>query len=210
MAQEPLTASRTGVFPLTRDAIADELTRPAPPPAPDDLHVIALQEGVRVTEAAVLVPLVNRGGRVQLLFTQRTAHLDDHAGQISFPGGRVEPDDADREATALRETEEEIGLARDAIALLGRLPDYEIPSGFRITPVVGWIEPPFALKLDPFEVAAVFEAPLEHFLDAAHYQRREYRFRGRHRHYLAVPYEGRYIWGATAGMLYNLCRVLRG
>jgi len=195
---------------MTPEGIAEGLARPAPPPEPDDLHVIALQEGTRVTEAAVLVPLVNRAGRVQVLFTQRTPHLDDHAGQISFPGGRVEAGDANREETALRETEEEIGLTRAAVALLGRLPDYEIPSGFRITPVVGWIEPPFALKPDPFEVAGVFEAPLEHFLDAARYQRREYRFRGRHRHYLAIPFEGRYIWGATAGMLYNLCRVLRG
>lgn len=194
---------------MTREGIAEALARPAPPPEPDDLHVIALQEGTRVTEAAVLVPLVARSGGVQVLLTQRTAHLDDHAGQISFPGGRVEVGDASREETALRETDEEIGLASGSIAVLGRLPVYEIPSGFRITPVVGWIEPPFALDPDPFEVAAVFEAPLEHFLDAARYQRRQFRFRGRHRHYLAIPFEGRYIWGATAGMLYNLCRLLR-
>jgi 8-oxo-dGTP pyrophosphatase MutT (NUDIX family) len=198
------------VFPLTREGIAAGLRRPAPPPEPRDLHAISLAEGTRVTDAAVLVPLVNRPGRLHLLLTQRTPHLDDHAGQISFPGGRVEAADANREETALRETEEEIGLGRGTVALLGRLPVYEIPSGFRITPVVGWIEPPFTLKPDPFEVAAAFEAPLEHFLDAANYQRREFRFRGRHRHYLAIPYEGRYIWGATAGMLYNLCRMLRG
>jgi len=194
---------------MTREGIAEGLARPAPPPEPDDLHLIALQEDTRVTEAAVLVPLVDRSGRVQVLFTQRTAHLDDHAGQISFPGGRVEAGDASREQTALRETEEEIGLASGLVAVLGRLPDYEIPSGFRITPVVGWIEPPFALKPDPFEVAAVFEAPLDYFLETTHYQRREFRFRGRHRHYMAIPFEGRYIWGATAGMLYNLCRMLR-
>ena len=194
---------------MTREGIAERLAQPALSPEPDELHVIALQEGIAVTEAAVLVPLVNRAGRVQVLFTQRTAHLDDHAGQISFPGGRVEAGDASREETALRETAEEIGLASQSIELLGRLPEYEIPSGFRITPIVGWIEPPFALNPDPFEVAAVFEAPLEHFLDAARYQRRQFRFRGRHRHYLAIPFEGRYIWGATAGMLYNLCRLLR-
>lgn len=171
--------------------------------------MVALGEGTRVTEAAVLVPLVDRAGAIQLLFTQRTAHLDDHAGQISFPGGRVEAGDASREATALRETTEEIGLAPQSVAVLGRLPDYEIPSGFRITPIVGWVTPPFVLNPDPFEVAEVFEAPLEHFLDAARYQRRQYHFRGRHRHYLAIPFEGRYIWGATAGMLYNLCRMLR-
>lgn len=194
---------------MTQEGIAEALSRPAPSPEPDDLHLAALQEGARVTEAAVLVPLVGRSGRVEVLLTQRTAHLDDHAGQISFPGGRVEAGDASREQTALRETEEEIGLASGSVALLGRLPDYEIPSGFRITPVVGWIEPPFALKPDPFEVAAVFEAPLDYFLEAAHYQRREFHFRGRHRHYMAIPFEGRYIWGATAGMLYNLCRMLR-
>ena len=194
---------------MTREAIAERLAQPALSPEPDDLHMIALREGTRVTEAAVLVPLVDRAGQLRILFTQRTAHLDDHAGQISFPGGRVEAGDASREETALRETAEEIGLAPQLVAVLGRLPDYEIPSGFRITPIVGWVEPPFALNPDPFEVAAVFEAPLEHFLDATRYQRREYRFRGRHRHYLAIPFEGRYIWGATAGMLYNLCRMLR-
>jgi len=210
MAYRQQTTPTTGaVFPLTRESIAAGLARPAPPPEPGGLHVIALTEGARVTEAAVLVPLVNRAGAVQVLLTQRTPHLDDHAGQISFPGGRVEAADASREETALRETEEEIGLARARVAVLGRLSEYDIPSGFRITPVVGWVEPPFVLKPDPFEVAAVFEAPLEHFLDADRYQRREFRFRGRHRHYLAIPFEGRYIWGATAGMLYNLCRTLR-
>jgi len=184
------------------------LARPAPPHEPNDLHVIALREGVRVTEAAVLVPLVHHADAISVLLTQRTAHLADHAGQISFPGGRVESSDASREDTALRETEEELGLGRARVELLGRLPAYEIPSGFRITPVVGWIEPPFDLKPDPFEVEAVFEAPLAYFLNPANYQRREYRFRGRHRHYMAIPFEGRYIWGATAGMLYSLCRML--
>ena len=158
-----------------------------------------------------MVPLVGRAEGLQVLLTQRTAHLSDHAGQISFPGGRVEPTDGTREETALRETEEEIGLSREHVTLLGRLPEYEIPSGFRITPVVGWVEPPPVLSelaLDPFEVAAVFEVPLAHFLDPGLYQRREYRFRGRHRHYVAIPFEGRYIWGATAGMLYSLARML--
>lgn len=195
-------------LPLTPESIAAGLKRPAPPADPLDLHIIALREGTRVVDAAVLVPIINRGNDVNLLFTRRTPHLDDHAGQISFPGGRVEAGDASREETALRETEEEIGLARAHVTLLGRLPEYAIPSGFRITPVVGWVEPPFTLEEDPFEVAAVFEAPLAHFLDASNYQRREYHFRGRHRHYMAVPYEGHYIWGATAGMLHAMCRVL--
>lgn len=209
MAYDELTAGPARLFPLTREGIAARLARPAPLPEAQDLHVIALKEGTRVTDAAVLVPLVSREGRLHVLFTQRTAHLDDHAGQISFPGGRVEEGDASREETALRETEEEIGIGRGAVTLLGRLPDYAIPSGFRIVPVVGWIDAPFELVLDPFEVQSVFEAPLAHFLDSANYQRREYHFRGRHRHYMAIPYEGRYIWGATAGMLYALCRTLQ-
>jgi hypothetical protein len=95
------------------------------------------------------------------------------------------------------------------VSVLGTLPTYEIPTGFRITPVVGWVEPPFELKPDPFEVASVFEVPFAHFLDPERYLRREYHFRGRHRHYLAIPYEGRYIWGATAAMLHSLARMLQ-
>jgi 8-oxo-dGTP pyrophosphatase MutT (NUDIX family) len=193
---------------LDRESIAARLRQAPPAPAPEDSHLETLEPAARVMEAAVLVPLVSRPEGIQVLLTQRTAHLDDHAGQICFPGGRAEPGDASREETALRETEEEIGLARGAIVPLGRLPDHEMPSGFRITPVVGWIEPPFSLTLDPFEVAGAFEVPLSHFLDVRNFQRREYDFRGRHRHYLAVPFEGRYIWGATAGMLYSLCRAL--
>jgi 8-oxo-dGTP pyrophosphatase MutT (NUDIX family) len=193
---------------LTPAILSERLARVAPPPEPDDVHMSFIPPGGKATEAAVLVPIVNRDGALQVLLTQRTSHLSDHAGQISFPGGRVEVEDSSREDTALRETEEEIGLARTRITVVGRLPLYEIPSGFRITPVVGWVEPPFDLALDPFEVAAVFEAPLAHFIDTGRYQRREYRFKGRHRHYMAIPFEGRYIWGATAGMLYSLARML--
>ena len=208
MTPRQLTPEPETLFRWTRAAITERLARPAPPPMPDDRHVMVLDPDSRVIHAAVLVPLVNHAGAVKVLFTQRTAHLFDHAGQISFPGGRVETADSSREETALRETEEEIGLPRTRIALLGRLPDYEIPSGFRITPVVGWVEPPFGLQPDAFEVAEVFEAPLGYFLDPGNYQRRQYHFRGRHRHYMAIPYEGRYIWGATAGMLYSLCKML--
>jgi 8-oxo-dGTP pyrophosphatase MutT (NUDIX family) len=181
-----------------------------PPPTADplDLHIGEITEGTKVNDAAVLVPMVARDGGVNLLFTQRTPHLTAHAGQISFPGGRVEATDAGREDTALRETEEEIGLARRHVRVLGTLPVYPLPSGFRITPVVGWIEAPFETQPDPFEVADIFEIPLAHFLLPTRYQRHEYDFNGRHRHYLAIPYEGRYIWGATAGMLMVLARVL--
>jgi 8-oxo-dGTP pyrophosphatase MutT (NUDIX family) len=161
-----------------------------------------------VTPAAVLVPLINRPGGVTVLLTQRTAHLHDHAGQISFPGGRVDEGDVDRVHTALREAEEETGLARDVIEIAGMLPEYDIPSGFRVTPVVGWVEPPFELSPDPFEVAEVFEVPLTHFLDPANHQRHSDVVNGRQRHYYAMPYAGRHIWGATAGMLFCLYRTL--
>lgn len=169
-----------------------------------------LPASARITFAAVLVPLIFRAGSVNVLLTQRTAHLYDHPSQISFPGGRVEGADENRTETALREAEEEIGLARERIEIIGTLPDYEIPSGFRISPVIGWIEPPFELKLDPFEVVDAFEVPLSFVLDPANHQRRSYHFNGRHRDYLAIPYQGRYIWGATAGMLYSLYRQFAG
>jgi 8-oxo-dGTP pyrophosphatase MutT (NUDIX family) len=194
--------------PLSRDRIAQRLQRPAPPMDADAWHLTHLSADTPAVAAAVLVPLINRQSGIQLLFTHRTSHLANHPGQISFPGGRVEGGDASREDAALREAEEEVGLPRAAVDVLGRLPDYEIPSGFRITPVVGWIAPPFVLALNPREVVEAFEAPLAHFLDPGNYQQRSYDYGGRHRDYLAVPYRGRFIWGATAGMLYSLCRAL--
>jgi 8-oxo-dGTP pyrophosphatase MutT (NUDIX family) len=158
--------------------------------------------------AAVLVPIVNQPGGLTLLFTQRTAHLHDHAGQISFPGGRVDEGDSDRIATALREAEEETGLSRSRVEIIGRLPEYDIPTGFRVTPVVGWVEPPFELKPDPFEVADVFEVPLGFFLDPANHRRHSDVRNGRTRHYYSMPYGERNIWGATAGMLYTLYQIL--
>lgn len=202
-----LTAT-CALSPFDPAAIAALLRLPPPPADPTDLHRGEIAEGTKVHDAAVLVPMVAREGRVSLLFTQRTPHLTAHAGQISFPGGRVETTDAGREDTALRETEEEIGLARKHVQVLGMLPEYWLPSGFRITPVVGWIEAPFDTQADPFEVADIFEAPLEYFLDVLRYQRHAYDFNGRHRHYVAISYEGRYIWGATAGMLLSLARIL--
>jgi 8-oxo-dGTP pyrophosphatase MutT (NUDIX family) len=184
------------------------LRLPPPPRDARDQHRDTIAEGTRVIDAAVLVPLVARAGQVNLLFTQRTEHLNAHPGQISFPGGRVELHDASRTDTALRETEEEIGLARSHVQVLGALPEYELGTGFRITPVVGWIEAPFATRADPYEVADIFEIPLAHFLEPGRYQRLEYHFNGRHRHYVAIPYEGRYIWGATAGMLLSFAHVL--
>ncbi len=158
--------------------------------------------------AAVLVPVVNRSAGPTLMFTQRTSHLHDHAGQISFPGGRVEATDSDREATALREAEEETGLERSRIEILGRLPEYDIMTGFRVTPVVGWVEPPFELRPDPFEVEKVFEVPLEFFLDPGNHEAHSREVNGMVRHYYAMPYGEHYIWGATAGMVRMLYELL--
>lgn len=202
------TAGRNRLHRLSRDEIAARLARPIAAPRPEDKHVVALPPGARMMLAAVLVPLIPRDGGVNVLLTQRTAHLNDHPSQISFPGGRVEGGDENRIETALREAAEEIGLARNRVDILGTLPDYDMPSGFRISPVVGWIEPPFAMKLDPFEVESAFEVPLAFVFDPANHQRRSYYFNNRHRDYLAMPFEGRYIWGATAGMLYSLYRQL--
>jgi 8-oxo-dGTP pyrophosphatase MutT (NUDIX family) len=194
---------------LNRDWILDRLRR-AKQIADDPLfRRYTHPPGSDVVPAAVLVPLINQAEGVSVLLTQRTGHLHDHAGQISFPGGRVDETDADRVATALREAAEEIGISSDAVEIMGMLPEWDIPTGFRVTPVVGWIEPPVELRLDPFEVAEVFEVPLAFFLDPANHERHSDEINGRRRHYYAMPYQGRNIWGATAGMLHSLYQVLR-
>jgi 8-oxo-dGTP pyrophosphatase MutT (NUDIX family) len=194
-----------------RTWLAERLSRPAPVSARNlsDGYRLPGREG-QATPAAVLVPFVNRPEGLAVLFTERSADLPDHAGQISFPGGRVEPDDIDIDAAALREAEEEIGLARDRVSVLGRLADYETVTGYRVTPVVGWLEPPFSVKPDPIEVADIFEVPLAFLLDPAN-QQRHFRMLGEiRRDYFAIPYRERYIWGATAAMLMILDRTLRG
>ena len=143
-----------------------------------------------------------------MLFTQRTAHLKNHSGQVSFPGGRAEPGDASAEFTALRETEEEIGLAMQRVEVLARLPDYRTRTGFRVTPVIGVLTPPLELAPDPREVAEVFEVPLAFLLDPRNRQRRTREFQGQTVGFYVFEHEGRVIWGATAGMLVNLYRML--
>lgn len=163
---------------------------------------------VQLTPAAVLVPVVQRQEGLTVLFTQRTAHLHDHAGQVAFPGGRCEETDESPVSTALRETEEEVGLSPSRIEVLGLLPEYRTGTGFRVTPVVGLVEPPFDLRLDDFEVAEVFETPLEFLLDPANHQRHSVEIAGALRTYYAMPYQGHFIWGATAGMVVSLYRLL--
>lgn len=156
-----------------------------------------------LTRAAVLFPIVRQAVPCVLL-TQRTAHLRDHAGQISFPGGRVEPEDGNPAETALRETEEEIGLSRRHIDIVGYLPDYLTGTGFRVTPVVAWVSPPFSLIPDTFEVADVFEVPLAFLLDKGNHQPMAIYIGGRRRAFFSMPYEDRFIWGATAGIIRSL------
>jgi 8-oxo-dGTP pyrophosphatase MutT (NUDIX family) len=158
--------------------------------------------------ASVLVPIVTRAGGLTMLFTRRTAHLRNHSGQIAFPGGGAEPGDASAEATALRETHEEIGLEPARVEVLGRLSDYHTRTDYRVTPVVGLVAPPFELSLDAHEVDEAFEVPLDFLLDPANHLRQQREFEGRAVPFYAIPYHDYYIWGATAGMLINLYRFL--
>jgi 8-oxo-dGTP pyrophosphatase MutT (NUDIX family) len=176
---------------------------------PGDEGAIGAPCATEPLPAAVLVGLVDRPDGPALLLTQRTEHLRDHAGQICFPGGRIEAADAGATAAALREAEEEVGLPPESVAVLGELPTYQTITGFRIHPVVGWVSPPFELRPDPFEVADVFEVPLHFVLDPENHRRQSYRRGSLTRGYYVVPYGGRFIWGATAGILVNLARVLR-
>ena len=164
--------------------------------------------------AAVLVPLVVRDEGLTVMLTQRADHLNDHAGQVSFPGGRHEPFDANATATALREAQEEVGLDPQRVEVLGSLPDYLTGTGFRVTPVVGLVHPPFTVEADSFEVAEVFEVPLRFLMDPTHHEVRVLRWEGGERRFFSMPYPrgdaaGHYfIWGATAGMLRNFYRFL--
>ncbi len=169
-----------------------------------------MQPQDNLTPAAVLVPLVDRPSGLTVLLTQRTAHLNDHAGQISFPGGRVEPDDPSHQAAALREAEEEVGLPPSHVEVIGTLDYYIVRSGYRVTPVVGFVNPPFEVKPDPFEVAEVFEVPLSFVINTDNHVMESRTDQGVERTFYVLPYENRYIWGATAGMLVNLTDVLAG
>lgn len=190
--------------------IADTEFDDSPAPVGDhDLN--ALPRSISpLTPAAVLVPLVMRSAGLQVLLTRRTDHLNDHAGQVSFPGGRREDSDAGSVQTALRETREEIGLTENFIEVVGLLDDYETGTGFRITPVVSFVSEGFTLDLDSFEVAEAFEVPLDYLFDPANHQRRSREFNGRRRHYYLFEYGERVVWGATAGMLMNLYRRVTG
>lgn len=170
-----------------------------------------LQNPLEYRLAAVLIPLLMREQGLSVLLTERAADLQQHAGQISFPGGRVEPDDGSAVATALRESEEEIGLPHNRVEVLGELPEYRTGTGYQVTPVVGLIQPGFELRTDPGEVASVFEVPLDFLMNSANHQRRLWQTPDGsvQRLFYAMPYQQHFIWGATAGMLRNLFHFLR-
>ncbi|NQV99122.1 MAG: CoA pyrophosphatase [Rhodospirillales bacterium] len=161
-----------------------------------------------LTPAAVLVPLILRADGITILFTQRPLTMARHPGQISFPGGHVDDVDISAEATALRETEEEVGLSARHIEPIGRLDTYVIRTGYSVTPVVGIVHPPFEIKPDAHEVDEVFEVPFSFLMDPTNHERHSRNFEGLKREFYALPYEGRYIWGATAGMIVNLHTIL--
>lgn len=196
---------------LTAEALRERFLSP-PHWAPERMAEHLLHDlATPLTPASVLLPVVVRDAGLTLLFTQRTAHLTDHGGQVSFPGGRAEAYDTSAIDTALRETEEEVGLDRTHVEVLGILPEYRTGTGYRVTPVVGLVQPPFSLRPDPREVAEIFEVPLQFLMDGANHQTRSAEFpngRGR-RSFYAMPYERFFIWGATAGMLRNLFHFLR-
>jgi 8-oxo-dGTP pyrophosphatase MutT (NUDIX family) len=202
---------------LTSQAVRERLARP-PIWTPEFAGDGRRFEDRPPAPASVLVALVERAGALRVLLTQRTAHLKDHAGQVSFPGGRREADDADAVDTALREAHEEIGLERGHVDVIGFLPVYTTVTSFEVTPVVALVQPGFSLALDAFEVAEVFEVPLSFLMTPAHHRRHVVEIDGLRRQFLSMPWvpppeasgqAGSYfIWGATAAILRNFYRLL--
>jgi 8-oxo-dGTP pyrophosphatase MutT (NUDIX family) len=173
----------------------------------DDGETLRLRDAAKPLKPAAVLVLAVARPEPTLVFTMRTAHLTDHAGQISFPGGRVEESDADATATALREAEEEIGVDASTLRIVGHLPHYTTGTGYLITPVVAWAEDVPSYTPDASEVSEVFEVPIRFLVDARNQRRESAMYKGRMRDYFAIPFEHRYIWGATAGMLITFSRV---
>ena len=202
--------------PLDAPAVVEDRPGKQPNAAPvnrrgdHDLNDAGMRPDPPLIPAAVLVPLVERDEGYTVLLTERSADLSKHAGQISFPGGRIEADDGTPRRAALREAEEEIGLTANFVDVIGDLDIYEVRTGFEVFPVVGLVRTGFDLRLDHGEVADAFEVPLSFVLDPQNHHRQSRTFYGRLRHFYVLPFEDRYIWGATAGMLINLYEVLTG
>jgi 8-oxo-dGTP pyrophosphatase MutT (NUDIX family) len=194
--------------PLSIDLLHRAVTGPAPGQSSDyDLNPglrAQIAVGAPLRAAAVLCPVVDRGGELRVILTRRADHLHAHAGQVAFPGGKRDPSDASLADAALREAEEEIGLPRAMVRLLGEIDGHETGTGFAITPFVGLVDSAFVARPDPGEVAEVFEPPLAFLMDPANRMRETHEWKGVARQFYAIPWEGRYIWGATARMLVGL------
>ena len=198
--------ARKGLLAAPSPAIFDARSGRAVGPSDFDLNPefrddLALMAAPR--PAAVLVPIVLRDP-LTVMLTQRSHDMPSHPGQISFPGGKMETCDATPVDCALREAHEEVGLPATSVEALGFLDSYRTGTGFQISPVVAFVRPGFEVVLDPREVLEVFEVPLPFLMDEANHQKHVREWRGRERSFYAMPYEGRYIWGATAGMLKNM------
>ncbi|QWD83067.1 CoA pyrophosphatase [Polynucleobacter sp. MWH-P3-07-1] len=213
-SQDPKVSPRV----LDPDQLRHRLQHPPqwqPEITDENRHVIAAdiiarrQAAGKITQAAVLIPLLLHEGGLSVLLTQRTQHLHDHAGQISFPGGRMDPEDLTPERTALRESQEEIGLNPANVEIIGHLPEYLTVSGYSVTPVVGLVQAQAEYVHDEFEVADIFEVPLSFLMDPANHQVRIWQSEQGMRRFYAMPYGNRFIWGATAGMLRNLYHLLK-
>ncbi len=193
------------------ERIRRRLTTAFDPAAVAGDHIVAgiTPEPCVLCPAAVLVPLVLNPAGITVLLTRRADHMAHHAGQISFPGGRLDADDSSPVAAALREAYEEVGLHPEQVDIVGQLECYRTASGFLVTPVVGFVRPPLMLQPNPDEVAEVFEVPLEFVLDRGNHQRDARLYRGRWRHYYVLPYRDYRIWGATAAMLVMLAERLQ-
>ncbi|MHB9113481.1 MAG: CoA pyrophosphatase [Thermoleophilia bacterium] len=195
-----------------RARLAAAATRPVDPRRPErgDLPPTHRPPHEDYLPAAVLLGLVGHADGPRIVLTVRTDHLRDHAGQISLPGGRIESTDADPVAAALREAEEETGIDPRRVDILGRLRPYDTITGFHVHPVVGWIDPPMIYTADPFEVAEVFEVPLNFVLESDNHRQESMNRAGRTGLFYVLQYEARRIWGATAGILVDFARVLEG
>lgn len=215
----PVQDAHDGLAPVPPErlrvaALRERLAHP-PPWHPEQLDDRFRSNDAEPRPAAVLMPIIEHPGGNTILLTQRSSHLRYHSGQVAFPGGRLEAGDASPIDAALREANEEIGIERTRVEVLGRLPEYRTGTGFLVTPVVGVLRTGFALRPDPSEVADIFEVPLAYLMDPRHHQRRLVDLPDYERHsYFAMPWrvpgeeEERFIWGATAAMLRNLYRLL--
>ncbi|WP_236841885.1 CoA pyrophosphatase [Bosea sp. PAMC 26642] len=201
LAQKRLRAEPPALGDLIARPRGDHEFQPEPMAQPDEQAAV---------QAAVLIGIVPRPEGPTVLLTQRSAALRSHSAQVAFPGGRVDAVDGSPVITALRETEEEIGLSRERIRTLGFLDAYLTGTGYRIVPVVALVEPPFSLTINAHEVDEAFETPLAFLLDPANHRREGREWKGRYRTYYAIPFGDRYIWGATAGMIRNLYERLAG